>query len=106
MGSYYKSSYPQLPYHESDPYAYSVDRSDQYGYGSHSGYGGYHSKECCPLVVDPLTVTAILGGIIAAAFFFNRLITMNITVRKRKKRDLIWVHFLDLSQAGKTFKCN
>ncbi len=75
MGSYVRSNsyYPQDNY-----YHYGQD----YSGGFSSGYG----HQCCPLVVDPLTLTAILGGIAAATAFFNVLITMTLR-RKRKKRD-------------------
>ena len=55
-------------------------------YGAPSGY--HHHQDCCPLVVDPLTLTAILGAIAAATAFFNTLITMNLSGgrNKRKKR--------------------
>ena len=73
-----------------DPYDY-VDRSyghhDPYhvsGYGSHSGYGhaSYddHSHDCCPLVVDPLTLCALLAFIAAATYFLRRAITMNMNI--------------------------
>ncbi len=56
------------------------------GHGSvHSG-GGYGSSdpECCPLVVDPLTLAALLGFIAAATALLQPLITMSL--RRRKKR--------------------
>ena len=73
-----------------DPYDY-VDRSyghhDPYhvsGYGSHSGYGhaSYddHGHDCCPLVVDPLTLCALLAFIAAATYFLRRAITMNMNI--------------------------
>ncbi len=51
----------------------------------------YSSKktECCPLVVDPLALTAVLGFIAAATAFLNVAITMNIVGRrKRRKRSI------------------
>ncbi len=88
---------------------YSYERKADYGYstgyggggggGDHSGYGGgyddhggyssgYGKKkiECCPLVVDPLTLLALLGSIAAATAFFNVLITMNIVGKKRRRK--------------------
>ena len=49
--------------------------------------GNTDSKKdkCCPIVVDPLTFTALLGAIAAATAFLNTLITMNITKRRRKR---------------------
>jgi uncharacterized membrane protein len=68
---------------------------DGYDSDSHSGggysTGGYSSgggSECCPLVIDPLTLTAILGFIAAATFLLQQLIVMTIMGRKRKKRNL------------------
>ena len=65
------------------------DRSDHHG-GSYSH--GYGHDDCCPLVVDPLTLVALLGAVAAATAFFNVLITMNVTagdgggrMRKRKR---------------------
>ena len=55
------------------------DKADRHS-GSLSGFGGHHGggKECCPLVVKPLVILALLGTIGAATAFFNVLITMNI----------------------------
>ena len=41
-------------------------------YASHSGYSdsGY-SEPCCPLVIDPLLLAALLGAIAAAAYFLR-----------------------------------
>lgn len=71
---------------------YSETSHDYSNYGSGGGgfsYGqGHHGHlECCPLVVDPLTYIALVGGILAATFFSNQLITMNIMIRKRRRRD-------------------
>ena len=48
------------------------------GYGSHSSYGhsghaSYSSsgEECCPLVLDPLLLAALLGAIAAATYFLQ-----------------------------------
>ena len=82
-----------------DPYDY-VDRSyDRYGshsgyghhtgYGSHSGYGhhdSYDHHDCCPLVVDPLILCALLGLIAAATYFLRIQITMNMNIVGRKRR--------------------
>ena len=87
-----------------DPYKYvdrSYDHYDPYsshsssGYGSHSGYGhasyDSHDHDCCPLVVDPMTLCALLGLIAAATYFLRRAITMNMNIvgRRRKKRSYI-----------------
>ena len=67
-------------------------------YGTRSG-GYHHHEPCCPLVVDPLTLTAILGAIAAATAFFNVLITMNISGGRRRKRNLNSV-LEDVARAG------
>jgi len=57
------------------------------GYGQgHSGYGFDKKIECCPLVVDPLTFVALLGGIFFGSFFLNVAITMNIDGARRIRR--------------------
>lgn len=101
MGSYVRSNsyYPQDNY-----YHYGND----YSGGFSSGYG----HQCCPLVVDPLTLTAILGGIAAATAFFNVLITMTLGRKKRKKRNddqgvtlSNWANTIqDVIYAGREFK--
>ena len=77
-----------VPYDYYD-YAAQNDRSRSEDQIDRSGYGG-HKLACCPLVVDPLTLFALLGFIAAATAFLNVLITMNIMApgRKRRKRDL------------------
>ena len=57
--------------------------TSQYNYGGFSGGGGH--EECCPLVVDPLTLLALIAGIAGATFFLNMLITMNIMRRRRRE---------------------
>ncbi len=54
--------------------------------GSPSGSGGGKYVDCCPLVVDPLTLLSLIAGIAAATAFLNVAITMNIVGKKRKKR--------------------
>ncbi len=63
-----------------------VDRLDSTG--EFGGYGGGHEKECCPLVVKPLVLVALLGSLAAATAFLNVLITMNIGRRRRRRRSL------------------
>ena len=81
------------------PYSHDKESVDR-----HSGYGGesIYPLQCCPLVVDPLTVAAIVGLIGFGTFFLNTLITMNImtVVPRRKRSDVIswgqkvltWIH--------------
>ena len=70
-----------------------IDRSG-YGhdhYGGHSGYhhhSGYHEVHCCPLVVDPLCLAAILGAIAGATVFLARTFQIELTGRRRRKREI------------------
>ena len=70
-----------------------IDRSG-YGHdhhGGHSGYhhhSGYHEVHCCPLVVDPLCLAAILGAIAGATVFLARTFQIELTGRRRRKREI------------------
>ena len=67
------------------------DRSDQNGHidGSLSGHG-YSKLNCCPLVVHPLTLTALLSLIFGGTFFLNLVITGTLNPGgKRKKREAL-----------------
>ncbi len=52
-----------------------ADHGHHYASGSLSGFSGLsgHSSyaECCPLVVDPLTLILLLAGIAGAAYFLS-----------------------------------
>ena len=85
--------------------------SSHSGYGhSSSGYGGYSHggyshgyDDCCPLVFDPLTYVALMSFIALATYFLWVAVTMNIMMRKRKKRsesDQIFEEILDELFAG------
>ena len=50
-------------------------------FGASSGSG----SDCCPPVVDPLLVMALLGFIAAATYFLQSLITMNLMGRRKKR---------------------
>ena len=85
---YDRSGYGDRSYgHSSSGYGHSSS-----GYGSHSGYGhssyDYHDDhhECCPLVIDPLVMCALLGFIAAATWFLRTAITMNMNIVGRKRR--------------------
>ena len=75
-----------------------VHRHGSTGYGGASsghGHSGYGLKrvECCPLVVDPLTVISLLAAIGGATFFLNTVITMDTMLpevnnpKRKRKRD-------------------
>ncbi len=74
--------------------ANGIDRSggagyDGSSYGSLSGYGhsgGGGGVECCPLVVDPLTMVTLLAFIAGATLFLNIQITMILGGKKRRRR--------------------
>ena len=81
-------------YHSSGHSGYG---SDHTGYGSGHSSGGYgHSSggyshggyfdDCCPLVVDNLTFTALMSFLALATYFLQTLITMNLMMAGRKKR--------------------
>jgi len=63
-------------------------RRGGYGHSSYGSSGSYgHKKfECCELVVDPLAFLSILGGIAGGTAFLNVAITMNITMRRRRRK--------------------
>ncbi len=96
-----------------DQYGYGeqddTSRQDHhYGYGdhggSHSGYGHHGHKDCCPLVVKPLVVAALLGGLALGTALLNLIVTMTIG-RKRKRRSeskasLVKTHVQELMWAG------
>ena len=54
------------------------------GYGHHGAYN--EVKDCCELVVDPLTFAALMAAILGGTAFLNTLITMNLGRRKRRRR--------------------
>ena len=62
----------------SSGYGHSGGHSGGYGHSgydhkaSHSGYGhsGYE-EPCCPLVLDPILLLALLGAIAAATYFLR-----------------------------------
>ncbi len=63
------------------------------GYGTHSGYGGggghggYDKpKECCELVVDPLTFATLMAAIIGGTAFLNVVVTMVLGRKRRRRR--------------------
>ena len=61
--------------HSSYSDGYQADHSDHYG--SFSGHG----SGCCPLVVDPLSYAALIGGIALATYFFQIQITNSMLAR-------------------------
>ena len=73
------------------------------GYGGGGAGSGYY-RECCPLVVDPLTLFAILACIGFFAAFLNVVITMTDFKRKRRRRSPISTaeeRFSDVVHSGR-----
>jgi hypothetical protein len=50
-----------------------------------SGYGHGHEEPCCPLVVDPLCLLAILGGIAGATYFLQLVIAKTFGKKRRRR---------------------
>ena len=60
------SGYGHLNYGHHDGY------SDHHGYTDHHvTYGSYSGYDCCPLVVDSLSLIALIGFIALATYFFR-----------------------------------
>jgi hypothetical protein len=67
--------------------------SDGYGNSDDNGYygnqgsasGGGH-EECCPIVVDPYTLAAVLGFLAFITYFLNKVITVQGFGGGRRKR--------------------
>ena len=89
--------------------------SSGYGHSSYNdGYHGYHSDHygsfsghgsgCCPLVVDPLSYAALVGGIALATYFFQIQIMNSMLMmarKKRRKRALNLNETIDIFNEGK-----
>ena len=56
------------------------------GHGHYASHDVMYQPECCPLVVDPLTVAALMGFIGAATFFLNTQVTMLLKRKRRRRR--------------------
>ena len=69
-------------------YAEYDDRQGSYGSG-HGGSGHGMMEPCCPPVVDPLLIGALLTFLAAAVYFLQQLIEMSMLMMARKKRDTI-----------------
>ena len=97
------------------------DRSSRTGYGvehdhtmyvgSHGGYGMKDKeKECCPLVVDPLPLFALLSLLAGATFLLNTVLTMTLgapppadpgaTLRMRRSATSVQEILADVIQSG------
>ena len=98
-------NYYYNPYYSANSYGYTPSVSDRRiftspstrrqgnsgksGYGSHGSYSSGHGSDCCPLVVDPLTLLSLGAFLAAAVYLLNELIAMSMLMARRRKRDLI-----------------
>ena len=48
-------------------------------------------EECCPPVLDPYTLIALLGGIALATFFLQQVIVMTMFGRKKRNAGIIGI---------------
>ncbi len=93
----YKKDYSQT----SDRHGF-FDYDFHHQHGEHGGYsgGGGGEELCCPLVADPLTVFTLLSFIAFATAFLNVLVTMNIMMRRRRRRSDRGAGLKDLLHSG------
>ena len=71
------SSYNDGYHSEHSGYSDHDGYIDRLGYGSFSGGG----SGCCPGVIDPLTLLALVGGIALATYFFEIQIRNSMLAR-------------------------
>ena len=89
--NYYNSYYPapvkSQPVSERRIFTGMAARSKS-GSSSHGSYSGYGSSshDCCPLVVDPLTLLALGAFLAAAVYLLNELIAMSMLMMARKRK--------------------
>ena len=66
-----------------------------------TGSNSLMETECCPDVIDPMTLIALLGFLAAATFLLNELITMSMLMAPdRRKRS----SFSEIYSEGNIFK--
>ncbi len=81
-----RAGYDYHEFGDYDSYSGSPPQSSSF-----SSYGGGHGKvECCPLVVKPLVLAALLGVIGLATAFLAQVISMTTFTppTRKRKRDL------------------
>ncbi len=94
----YKKDYSQT----SDRHGFFDYDFHHHQHGEHGGYSGGGGDElCCPLVADPLTVFTLLSFIAFATAFLNVLVTMNIMMRRRRRRSDRGAGLKDLLHSGR-----
>ena len=84
--NYYNSYYPapvkSQPVSERRIFTGMAARSKS---GSHGSYSSGSGHDCCPLVVDPLTLLSLGAFLAAAVYLLNELIAMSMLMRRRKR---------------------
>ena len=67
-----------------------------------TGSNSLMETECCPDVIDPMTLIALLGFLAAATFLLNELIAMSMLMKPpdRRKRS----SFSEIFSEGNIFK--
>lgn len=60
--------------------------------GGHGGGYAYVSKdqECCPPVIDPLTLLTVLGAIAAVTIGLRQVVIDNIPGRKKRSTEMLF----------------
>lgn len=79
-----RSSLPSVSAEDS---AAAVDQASSASSGYGTGYGAQFAvdEECCPAVVDPITLLTILGGLAGATLVLRQLIMDNIMMAGKKR---------------------
>ena len=100
MNSLYRRRIPNLQFSQSNQNVASEIIVNN-RVASFSGFGG----DCCPLVMDPLTIFALLGFLAAATYMLRVEITMSMLMAagRRRKRDVrnSYQNILDVLHSGK-----
>lgn len=68
--------------------------------GSLSGHGGGYAyvskdKECCPPVIDPLTLLTVLGAIAAVTVGLRQVVIDNIPIGRKKRAADVFISMLN-----------
>ena len=99
------SSYNDGYHSEHSGYSDHDGNNDRLGYGYGDHHGAFSGSGCCPGVVDPLTMLALVGFIALATYFFEIQIRNSMLMmarKKRRKRELnLQAETLDIFNEGK-----
>ena len=80
--SYYPAVKSSSPVSDRRIFTGMAARSKSSSHGSYSSGSGH---DCCPLVVDPLTLLSLGAFLAAAVYLLNELIAMSMLMRRRKR---------------------